>query len=83
MPITKTIRVGKRGTLVLPAPLRRRFGLEEDALVIVELHDQGLLLRPAVAVPCRRPCGPKIGRKRSHRLNAYRRPRTSEIACMA
>ena len=51
MPITKTIRVGKRGTLVLPAPLRRRFGLEEDALVIVELHDQGLLLRPAVAVP--------------------------------
>ena len=48
---TKTIRVGKRGTLVLPAPLRRRFGLEEDALIIVEPHAQGLLLRPAVAVP--------------------------------
>ena len=48
---TKTIRVGKRGTLVLPAPLRRRFGLEEDALIIVESHDQGVLLRPAIAVP--------------------------------
>ena len=51
MPTTKTVRVGKRGTLVLPAPLRKRFGLEEDTLVIVETRDEGLLLRPAVAVP--------------------------------
>ena len=47
----KTVRVGKRGTLVLPAPLRKRFGLEEDTLVIVEPREEGLLLRPAVAVP--------------------------------
>ena len=46
-----TSRVGKRGTIVIPAALRRRFGIEEGSLVIVEDREEGILIRPAVAVP--------------------------------
>jgi AbrB family looped-hinge helix DNA binding protein len=46
-----TAKVGKRGTVVIPAALRRRFGLEEGSLVVVEVRDEGILIRPAVAVP--------------------------------
>ncbi len=44
-------KVGKRGTLVIPAPLRRRFGIEEGSLVVAEATEEGVLIRPAVAVP--------------------------------
>lgn len=47
---TKTGRVGKRGTFVIPAALRRRFGLDEGALVIAEEQPEGILIRPAVAM---------------------------------
>jgi AbrB family looped-hinge helix DNA binding protein len=43
-------KVGKRGTIVVPAPLRKRYGLDEGTLVIVEESDEGILIRPAVAV---------------------------------
>ena len=46
-----TSRVGKRGTIVVPAALRRQYGLEEGALVIAEEREDGILLRPAVAFP--------------------------------
>jgi AbrB family looped-hinge helix DNA binding protein len=46
-----TSRVGKRGTVVIPAALRRRFGIEEGALIIAEGREEGILLRPALAVP--------------------------------
>jgi AbrB family looped-hinge helix DNA binding protein len=46
-----TSRVGKRGTIVIPAALRRRFGIEEGSLVIAEDREEGILIRPAVAVP--------------------------------
>jgi len=46
-----TSRVGKRGTVVIPAALRRRFGIEEGSLVIAEERGEGILIRPAVAVP--------------------------------
>jgi AbrB family looped-hinge helix DNA binding protein len=45
------IRVGKRGTVVIPADLRRKFGLYEGALIIAEAQEDGVLIRPAVAVP--------------------------------
>lgn len=48
---SETGRVGKRGTLVIPAWLRRRFGLNEGALVIAEERPDGILIRPAIAVP--------------------------------
>lgn len=47
----ETSKVGKRGAVVIPAPLRRRFGIEEGSLVIAEATDEGVLIRPAVAVP--------------------------------
>ncbi len=46
-----TSRVGKRGTVVIPAALRRRFGIEEGSLIIAEDREEGILIRPAVAVP--------------------------------
>jgi AbrB family looped-hinge helix DNA binding protein len=46
-----TSRVGKRGTIVIPAALRRRFGIEEGSLVIAEDREEGILIRSAVAVP--------------------------------
>jgi len=41
-------KVGKRGTIVIPVSLRRRFGLEEGSYVLIEERDEGLLLRGAV-----------------------------------
>jgi AbrB family looped-hinge helix DNA binding protein len=46
-----TSKVGKRGAVVIPAPLRRRFGIEEGTLVVAEATEEGILIRPAVAVP--------------------------------
>lgn len=46
-----TSRVGKRGTIVVPAVLRKQYGLEEGALFIAEEREDGILLRPAVAFP--------------------------------
>ncbi len=43
-------KVGKRGTVVIPAELRRRFGIEEGTLVIAESRDEGILIRPAMAM---------------------------------
>jgi AbrB family looped-hinge helix DNA binding protein len=44
-------RIGKRGTVVLPAKLRRRLGIEEGSFVIAEERDDGILIRPAVLLP--------------------------------
>ena len=49
--MSEVTRVGKRGTVVIPAPLRKRYGLEEGTEVLVEETDEGLLLRPAVTLP--------------------------------
>lgn len=46
-----TTKVGKRGAVVIPAALRRRFGIEEGALVIAEERAEGVLIRPAAAFP--------------------------------
>jgi AbrB family looped-hinge helix DNA binding protein len=50
-PVSETSKVGKRGTLVIPAKLRNRFGLKEGSLVITEETPEGILLRPAIAMP--------------------------------
>ena len=44
-------RVGKRGAVVIPARLRKRFGIQEGTLVIAEEREEGVLIRPAVALP--------------------------------
>jgi AbrB family looped-hinge helix DNA binding protein len=48
---SQTSKVGKRGAVIVPAKLRKRFGIEEGSLVITEERDGGIFIRPAVAVP--------------------------------
>ena len=47
----ETGRIGRNGTLVIPARLRRRFGLREGGMVVLEETEDGISIRPAVAVP--------------------------------
>lgn len=53
MPLSEnsTSKIGKKGVVVIPAHLRRRFGLEEGSLIITEETAEGILIRPAVALP--------------------------------
>ena len=43
------IRIGKRGTVVIPADARRRYGLEEGEMLVMEESAAGLLLKPVRA----------------------------------
>ena len=47
----ETTRVGKRGTFVIPVKLRQRFNIKEGDLFLAEEREDGILLRPAIAVP--------------------------------
>ena len=47
----ESAKVGKRGAIIVPAKLRKRFGIEEGTLVITEPREDGILIRPAVAFP--------------------------------
>jgi AbrB family looped-hinge helix DNA binding protein len=49
--VVETSKIGRRGAVVIPAKLRKRFGLQEGTLVIAEERTDGILLRPAVALP--------------------------------
>ncbi|MDO9565599.1 MAG: AbrB/MazE/SpoVT family DNA-binding domain-containing protein [Candidatus Desulfaltia sp.] len=51
---SETAKIGKRHTLVIPASIRRQYGLEEGALVILEARQEGILLRPVIALPMER-----------------------------
>jgi AbrB family looped-hinge helix DNA binding protein len=50
----ESAKVGKRGAIVVPAKLRRRFGIEEGTVVTAEEREDGILIRPAVVVPIER-----------------------------
>jgi AbrB family looped-hinge helix DNA binding protein len=47
----ETIKIGTRGTVVIPAAIRRKYGFEEGSQLIVEARPEGLLLRPVVTLP--------------------------------
>lgn len=47
----ETTKVGKRGTIVIPARLRRRYGFDEGSMIVAESREDGILLRPAVTLP--------------------------------
>lgn len=47
----ETSRVGKRGTIVIPAAIRRRLKIEEGTVVMVEEREDGVLIRPAAVIP--------------------------------
>src|SRR3990167_11362557 len=43
-------KIGKRGTVVIPAGLRKQMHLKEGDLVIAENHGDGILLKPAIVM---------------------------------
>ena len=47
----ETSKVGKRGSVVIPARLRERFGIREGDIVIAEEVEGGVLIRPAAVLP--------------------------------
>jgi AbrB family looped-hinge helix DNA binding protein len=47
----ETIKVGKRGTVVIPAALRQQYNIDEGTLLMAESRDEGILLRPAAVFP--------------------------------
>ena len=49
--MTTTIQINARGTLTLPKELRKRLGLEKGGVIIAEVSDDGIILKPAVAFP--------------------------------
>jgi len=51
MAISESTKVGRRGTFVIPANLRRRYGIEEGSEIIAEETPEGILIRPALTVP--------------------------------
>ncbi len=46
-----TLTVTDRGTVTLPAKLRRALGIKAEDQLIAEATPEGLLLRPAVTLP--------------------------------
>ena len=50
----ETAKVGKRGAIIVPARLRKRFGIDEGSTVIAEEKEDGILIRPAVVLPVER-----------------------------
>lgn len=50
----ESAKVGKRGAIVVPAKLRKRYGIEEGTMVTAEAREDGILIRPAVLVPIER-----------------------------
>lgn len=43
----ETLKMGRDGTVVIPASLRKRFGLEEGVAIVAEAAGDGVLVRPA------------------------------------
>ena len=48
---SETAKIGKRGTVVIPSGLRRKYGFAEGSMVIAEAREEGVLLRPVVTLP--------------------------------
>ena len=45
------VTIGPRGTLTIPAKLRKAYGLQKDDQMVIEETSEGLLLKPTVSVP--------------------------------
>jgi len=48
--MSDSCKVGKKGELVIPSKLRKRFRLTQGSYVIADATDDGILLRPASLV---------------------------------
>lgn len=50
---TKSTGVDLRGNLVIPKRMRQALGIEGRAIVVLELTESGIMVRPAKVVPVR------------------------------
>jgi AbrB family looped-hinge helix DNA binding protein len=48
--MSEPTRIGKRGTIVIPAGMRKRYGFDEGTMVVAEESEYGVLLRPAAVL---------------------------------
>jgi len=44
------LKLGKKGYLIIPKLLRDRYGLKEGSWVLVELKDEGILIKPGKSI---------------------------------
>jgi AbrB family looped-hinge helix DNA binding protein len=47
----QTVIIGKHGTVVIPAKLRKQYRLNEGSPVLIEEREDGILMRPAAITP--------------------------------
>jgi AbrB family looped-hinge helix DNA binding protein len=47
----QTVQIGKRGTVVIPARMRKRYQLDEGGTLLIEEREDGMYLRPAITTP--------------------------------
>jgi len=47
----QTVVMGKRGTVVIPAKIRKRYKLEGGSPMLVEEREDGFFVRPAITTP--------------------------------
>ncbi len=47
----ESTKVGKRGAIIVPVRLRKRFGIKEGTTVTAEETENGILIRPAIVIP--------------------------------
>jgi len=47
----QSVTIGKRGTIVIPAKLRKRYKLDEGSPMLIEEREDGILMRPAITTP--------------------------------
>ena len=47
----QSINMGKRGTVVIPSKMRKRYKLDEGSTMLIEEREDGILMRPAVTTP--------------------------------
>lgn len=49
--MSEASRVGKRGAVVIPAKLRKKYGFKEGSSILFEDGPGGVVIRPAVTIP--------------------------------
>ena len=47
----QTVVIGKRGVIVIPAKMRKRYKLDEGSPMLMEEREDGIFMRPAVTTP--------------------------------
>jgi AbrB family looped-hinge helix DNA binding protein len=49
----ETLILGERGQITIPKKYREKLGIKPKSPVVIELKDDGILIRPVVTVPLR------------------------------